>query len=301
MSECFAGIDIGSATTKVAVIADDEILGHKVTTTGVRIEQTAGALLDSLLDELGLSRADIKGVTTTGYGRRLVSFATSTISEITANVKGAVFYGRKAGVQVRTIVNIGGQDSKVIALDENGVTKNFSMNDKCAAGTGRFLETLARILELDLADIGDVALEAEVPIRINSTCTVFAESEIISLLARGKKHSEIIAGAHYAIARRIARMARRVGIVEEVFFDGGPALNKGLVKALEDELAVELYVPPAVPQVTTAVGAALIAQHEYRTGETIVETGRLSKLARRDEQLACAMSADGTPACGGEA
>ncbi len=279
MTTCFAGIDIGSATTKVAIVSGDEILGHKVTTTGVHIEQTSTALLEDLLADLGLTRDDLKGVTTTGYGRRLVSFATSTISEITANVKGAVWYGRKAGVQVRTVVNIGGQDSKVIALDENGVTKNFSMNDKCAAGTGRFLETLARILELNLTDIGDVALQADVPIRINSTCTVFAESEIISLLARGKKHSEIIAGAHYAIAKRLARMARRVGIVEEVFFDGGPALNKGLVKALEDELAVELYVPPAVPQVTTAVGAALIARNEHETGERIVEP---RKLAKRD-------------------
>ncbi len=194
-------------------------------------------------------------------------------------MKGAVWYGRKAGVQVRTVVNIGGQDSKVIALDETGVTKNFSMNDKCAAGTGRFLETLARILEMNLEDIGDEALKADVPIRINSTCTVFAESEIISLLARGKEHSEIIAGAHYAIAKRLARMARRVGIVEEVFFDGGPALNKGLVKAIEDEMAVELYVPPEVPQVTTAVGAALIARTEYETGERIVEP---KKLAKRD-------------------
>ncbi len=281
MTICFAGIDIGSATTKVAIVSGDEILGHKVTTTGVHIERTATTLLDSLLSDLGLTRDDIKGVTTTGYGRRLISFATSTISEITANVKGAVWYGRKAGVKVRTVINIGGQDSKVIALDENGVTKNFSMNDKCAAGTGRFLETLARILEMNLEDIGEEALKAEVPIRINSTCTVFAESEIISLLARGKKHAEIIAGAHYAIARRLARMARRVGIVEEVFFDGGPALNKGLVKALEDELAVELYVPPVVPQVTTAVGAALIARTEYETGEKIVEP---KKLAKRDTE-----------------
>ena len=275
----FAGIDIGSATTKVAIVTEDDILGHKVTTTGVHIEQTSTGILGELLGELGLSMDDISGVTTTGYGRRLVSFATSTISEITANVKGAVWYGRKAGVQVRTIVNIGGQDSKVIALDEQGVTKNFSMNDKCAAGTGRFLETLSRILELNLADIGDVALAADVPIRINSTCTVFAESEIISLLARGKKHSEIIAGAHYAIAKRLARMARRVGIVEEVFFDGGPALNRGLVKAIEDEMAVDLYVPPAVPQVTTAVGAALIARDECISGEKIIEP---KKLAKRD-------------------
>lgn len=275
----FAGIDIGSSTTKVAVISETEVLGHKVTTTGVHVEQTATEVLERLLAELDMEMDEIKGVTTTGYGRRLVNFATSTISEITANVKGAVWYGRQDGVQVRTIINIGGQDSKVIALDEQGVTNNFSMNDKCAAGTGRFLETLSRILECNLVDIGDIALEADVPLRINSTCTVFAESEVISLLARGKKHSEILAGAHHAIAKRLGRMARRVGIVEPVFFDGGPALNKGLVKAVEDDIATELYVPPGVPQVTTAVGAALIARDEFLSGEIVVEP---SRLANRD-------------------
>jgi predicted CoA-substrate-specific enzyme activase len=273
----FVGIDIGSATTKVAVLSETAVMGHRVTATGVHVEQTATETLNLLLAELNLDMSQVKGVTTTGYGRRLVNFATSTISEITANVKGSLWYGRQAGVQVRTIINIGGQDSKVIALDENGVTKNFSMNDKCAAGTGRFLETLSRILGLNLVDIGDIALEAEVPLRINSTCTVFAESEIISLLARGKKHSEILAGAHYAIAKRLGRMARRVGIVEEVFFDGGPALNKGLVQAVEDDIAAKLYVPPDVPQVTTAVGAALIARDEYLSGEEVVEPERLAK------------------------
>ena len=152
--------------------------------------------------------------------------------------------------------------SKVIAIDDQGVTKNFAMNDKCAAGTGRFLETMARILEMNVTDLGEIALEADVPIRINATCAVFAESEIISLVARKKLKSEIIAGAHYAIAKRLSRMAKRVGIVDQVFFDGGPALNGGLIKAMEDELATDVYVPPSVPQVTTAVGAALIARDE---------------------------------------
>jgi predicted CoA-substrate-specific enzyme activase len=264
---CYVGIDIGSATTKVAIVNDQKIMGHKVVPTGVHCEETAREALDSLLQELTLESDRIKSVTSTGYGRRLVKFANSNISEISANVKGALWYGEQAGLQVRTIVNLGGQDSKVIAIDDQGVTKNFAMNDKCAAGTGRFLETMARILELNVTDLGEIALEAEVPIRINSTCAVFAESEIISLVARKKLKSEVVAGAHYSIAKRLSRMAKRVGVVDQVFFDGGPALNGGLIKAMEDELATDVYVPPEVPQVTTAVGAALIARDEHQQGQ----------------------------------
>jgi len=260
----YVGIDIGSATTKVAVVNDEKILGHKVVLTGVHCEETAREALEFLLQQLNLEFEQIKSVTSTGYGRRLVKFADSNISEISANVKGALWYGDQSGIQVRTIINLGGQDSKVIAIDDQGVTKNFAMNDKCAAGTGRFLETMARILEINVTDLGEIALEADVPIRINATCAVFAESEIISLVARKKLKSEIVAGAHYAIAKRLSRMAKRVGIVDQVFFDGGPALNGGLIKAMEDELASDVYVPPSVPQVTTAVGAALIARDEYR-------------------------------------
>jgi predicted CoA-substrate-specific enzyme activase len=268
---CFAGIDVGSSTIKAAIADGTRVLGYDVMPASVHCNDSAFQLLDGVRRTLGLNEQDIKHVTSTGYGRRLVKFADSNVSEITANVKGAVWYGEQAGVKVRTIINIGGQDTKVIGIDEQGVTNNFSMNDKCAAGTGRFLEALARILEMEVVDLGNIALQADVPIRINSTCTVFAETEIISLLAREKRPSEIIAGAHFAIAKRLAKMARRVKVVDQVFFDGGPALNKGLVKALEDELATDLYVPPEVPQVTTAVGAAMIAQQEYSTGTPAVE------------------------------
>ncbi|MCP4043378.1 MAG: hypothetical protein GY731_15715 [Gammaproteobacteria bacterium] len=264
----YVGIDIGSATTKVAVVNDEKILGHKVVLTGVHCEETARETLDVLLRQLDLEVDQVKSVTSTGYGRRLVKFANNNISEISANVKGALWYGDQSNIQVRTIINLGGQDSKVIAIDDQGVTKNFAMNDKCAAGTGRFLETMARILELNVTDLGEIALEADVPIRINATCAVFAESEVISLVARNKLKSEIIAGAHYAIAKRLSRMAKRVGIVDQIFFDGGPALNGGLIKAMEDELASDVYVPPSVPQVTTAVGAALIAKDEYLNGSS---------------------------------
>ena len=268
---CFAGIDIGSSTTKVAITDGTRLLGYKAVPTGVHCNDSAFELLDGVRRTLGLDEADIKHITSTGYGRRLVKFADSNISEITANVKGAVWYGERHGLKVRTIINIGGQDTKVIGVDEQGVVKNFAMNDKCAAGTGRFLEALARILEVEVTDLSDMALQAEVPIRINSTCTVFAETEIISLLAREKRPGEIVAGAHFAIAKRLAKMARRVKVIDQVFFDGGPAFNKGLVKALEDELAADVIVPPEVPQVTTAIGAARIAQEEFNTGKPVGE------------------------------
>jgi len=283
----FAGIDVGSATTKVAITDGSEALGSRVVPTGVHCNDSAWRLFDDFRRELGLEADSVKFVTSTGYGRRLVKFADSNISEITANVKGATWYGGRAGLTIRTIVNIGGQDTKVIGLDEQGVAKNFSMNDKCAAGTGRFLEALARILEVEVVDLGDMALEADVPLRINSTCTVFAESEIISLLAREKKPSEIIAGAHFAIAKRLAKMARRVKVVDQVFFDGGPALNKGLIQALEDELATDLFVPENMPQVTTAIGAAMIAHDEYRSGVPTAELPKTERMQGGDECRVC--------------
>ncbi|MFH1953217.1 MAG: acyl-CoA dehydratase activase [Pseudomonadota bacterium] len=259
--EYYIGIDVGSSFTKLALINECEILGHKVVPTGVNCQETTVRSLQELLDEFKIPDMAIKYIVATGYGRRLINVANDTISEITANATGAQQLGKSVGC-VRTIIDIGGQDSKVIALNEKGVTKNFAMNDKCAAGTGRFLENMARILEINITDLGDLSLQAKIPVKINNTCTVFAESEIISLLARGKAKPEIIAGLHYSIAKRIVRLAKRIGIEETVFFDGGPALNKGLVKALEDELAMEIYVPPA-PQITTAIGAALIAKEAF--------------------------------------
>ncbi len=260
--KCFLGIDIGSTTTKLALLGDDKILAKKVTATGVSCEETALSCMDEILTETGVQKDEILRVMATGYGRRLVKFADDVISEITANVKGTVWSCPDLEGHVRTIINIGGQDSKVISLDDHGVTRNFSMNDKCAAGTGRFLETVTRILEMDVKDLGPVSLAAQVPIKINSTCAVFAESEIISLVARKKEPGDIVAGAHFSIARRIARMVRRIGLEEQVVFDGGPALNQGLVRAFEDELAVDIHVPQW-PQVTTAIGAAILAREGW--------------------------------------
>ncbi|MDH3391318.1 MAG: acyl-CoA dehydratase activase [Desulfobulbaceae bacterium] len=255
----FAGIDIGSTSIKIA-LCDEEgsLAAHATCPTGSHFHQNAKTAFTDLLTRESIQREEVSYVMATGYGRKLYREADDIISEITANCIGATQIGLE-NVEIRTIINIGGQDLKVISLDTDGHVKNFAMNDKCAAGTGRFLEMTARNMEMDVMELGDCHLSAAgPPITINSTCTVFAESEIISLLGNGHGQPEIIAGIHYSIARRVARLAKRVGVEETVFFDGGPALNRGLVEALENELMQPLYIPE-LPQVTTAYGAAFLA------------------------------------------
>jgi predicted CoA-substrate-specific enzyme activase len=259
----FAGIDVGSTAIKVAVVdGDGQLVGVHVTPSGSLFHKNSLEALNTLLAKVGLQREDVRYLIATGYGRKLFKEADDSISEITANAIGAFETGKAFG-GVRTIINIGGQDSKAIQIDNTGNVVNFAMNDKCAAGTGRFLDVAARNLELDLEDLGDCHFQATTaPLTINSTCTVFAESEIIGLLAKGHGKAEIIAGIHYSIASRTVRLAKRVGIEDRVYFDGGPALNKGLVAAIQDELGRELVIPEH-PQTTTAFGAAILARSEY--------------------------------------
>lgn len=256
----FCGMDIGSTAIKVLLIDEGEaVVAQSISLTKGRFYENAAGALSSLLAEKGMERGDIRAIVSTGYGRKLFREADDSVSEITANAAGAARFG-DGGERIGTIINIGGQDSKVISLDERGRVGGFVMNDKCAAGTGRFLEMAARILDLDLGGLGECHLRATgMPAVINSTCTVFAESEIISLLAEGHGREEVIAGIHHSIARRIARLARKVEIRGRVLFDGGPALNRGLAAAIQHELMCPLIVPPA-PQMTTALGAALIAR-----------------------------------------
>ncbi|MCK9529348.1 MAG: acyl-CoA dehydratase activase [Gammaproteobacteria bacterium] len=259
----FAGIDIGSTAIKVAVVDETgRLVGVHVTASGSLFHKNAKEALARLLTDLALSRDDVRYVIATGYGRKLFKEADDSISEITANAIGAHEAGKAFG-GVRTIINIGGQDSKAIQIDANGHVVNFAMNDKCAAGTGRFLDVAARNLEIDLEELGDCHFNSQsAPLAINSTCTVFAESEIIGLLASGHDKAAIVAGIHYSIAKRTVRLAKRVGIEGRVYFDGGPALNKGLVAAIEDELQRQLVVPEH-PQTTTAFGAAMLARSEH--------------------------------------
>ncbi|MDD1620231.1 MAG: acyl-CoA dehydratase activase [Methylococcaceae bacterium] len=269
MSAYFAGIDIGSTAVKVVVIdADRQIVGAKTAATGALVFKNAQTAFLNLLGEIGLERKHVSYLTTTGYGRKLFLDADETISEITANAVGAREVGKPFGT-IRTIINIGGQDSKGISLDEKGNVTNFAMNDRCAAGTGRFLDMAARNLEIEVSDLGPFHFAAKgIPAAVNATCAVFAESEIIGLLGNGHEREEIVKGIHFSIAKRTIRLVKKVGIEELIYFDGGPALNKGLVAALEDELGRRLVIP-AIPQVTTAYGAALIGleSHVYEQRE----------------------------------
>ncbi|MDF1615061.1 acyl-CoA dehydratase activase [Desulfurivibrio dismutans] len=255
----YGGIDIGSTSIKLVLIDQEKRLVADVTSpTGSHFHQNTMKAFVGLLADNGMRREDVAYIFSTGYGRKLFKESDETISEITANAVGATAFSRE-GEPVRTIINIGGQDLKVIQLDGEGQIHNFAMNDKCAAGTGRFLEMTARNLEVEVDQLGDLHMRATgVPLTINSTCTVFAESEIISLLANGHGKEELIAGVHYSIAKRVARLAKRFAGSGAVFFDGGPARNRGLVAALEDELMRPVIVPSA-PQITTAFGAALLA------------------------------------------
>ena len=259
----FAGLDIGSTAIKVALVDEDgKVVGVHVSSSGSLFHKNAKEALQNLLAQLNVDKDDVRYLIATGYGRKLFKEADDSISEITANAIGAHEAGKAFG-GVRTIINIGGQDSKAIQIDDTGNVSNFAMNDKCAAGTGRFLDVAARNLDIDLEELGDYHFNGKgAPLSINSTCTVFAESEIIGLLANGHGKEEIIAGIHYSIAKRTVRLAKRVGIEDRVYFDGGPALNKGLVAAIQDELQRELVVPEH-PQTTTAFGAAMLARSEF--------------------------------------
>lgn len=253
-----AGIDLGSTYTKISVLKDGEVAGFGIAPTGAYPDKTAEKLLDKALAEAGIPRSEISYIVSTGYGRRIMPIADEVISEISANAHGARFVGSEAGV-VRTIVDIGGQDTKVISLDDDLQIQNFKMNDKCAAGTGRFLEVMAKTLKIPLSELGDVSLRSTKYIEIDSTCVVFAKSEINSLIAKGHQKADIVAAIHRSVAQRLALMVRSVGLQEVVFFDGGPARNVGMRKALEDELHLKLYVPPQ-PQIVTSIGAAVLAR-----------------------------------------
>jgi predicted CoA-substrate-specific enzyme activase len=251
------GVDVGSTTTKLVLMEDSRVLAGEVSPTGPNCRKTASALLSAALHSSGREPSDIAFGVSTGYGRRLVDFADETVSEISANAKGATWLDI-GSVPIRTIVDVGGQDSKVISLDETGRLKNFAMNDKCAAGTGRFLEVVSRILEIDLDELGEISLKSRREIEISSICTVFAESEVVSLISHGTPVEDIAAALHRSVACRVGDLASKVGLEEAVLFDGGPALNRGLIKAFEEELGISLVVPPS-PQLVTALGAALIA------------------------------------------
>ena len=248
------GIDIGSTTSKCAVLKDGtELVGKSLQRGGLGTDGPAEALA-ALWRSCGLTRADMTRTVVTGYGRKNYQGADSEISELTAHALG----GRFVFPDLRTVIDIGGQDAKIISLTPDGRMSNFIMNDKCAAGTGRFLEVMANILRLDIDDLGAIAAQSDSPAAISSTCTVFAESEVISQLANGTKRPDLVAGICQSVATRVASLARRAGIVERVCMSGGVARNEAVRRYMAQALDVEISYDP-LAQYFGAIGAALYA------------------------------------------
>lgn len=249
-----AGIDIGSITAKAAILENGKILATKVIFTGYNAEAAGLRVYEEVLADLGLGKNSVVKIISTGYGRNSVKFADKSYTEIMCHAIGAHFLNP----HIRTIIDIGGQDSKAILLDDNGKVKNFVMNDKCAAGTGRFLEVMARALEVNLDEFGAISVKSKQPSKISSLCTVFAESEVISLIAKGEQRQDIIAGIHESIASRISSMIGRIGLKEPAMVTGGVARNVGVIHALEKKLEMKIEVS-SYAQENGAIGAAFLA------------------------------------------
>ncbi|MEN6616154.1 MAG: acyl-CoA dehydratase activase [Syntrophorhabdus sp.] len=252
----YAGVDIGSTMTKV-VILSDKIETSLIGPTGPEHRKLANRVMEEALSQARLSFSDLTYIVATGYGRINVPFADRQITEITCHAKGL----QSLLPSVKTVVDIGGQDSKGIKI-QNGRVMNFVMNDKCAAGTGRFLEIIADSLGVPLNKLGEISLSAQSIAPVSSTCTVFAEQEIISRLATGEPIANLIAGIHDAVATRIASLVKKLIIEPDIAVTGGGAKNIGLVAALERKFGRPLLVPPE-PLITGALGAALMGKEIF--------------------------------------
>lgn len=251
-----AGIDIGSITTD-ALLLDREkgIAGYTILQTGADSRKVSEVAVDKVLGELGKDRSNLEYVVATGCGRKRAALARETVTEITCIAKGVNHLFPNA----RTIVDIGGQDTKAVRIDGRGRVVEFEMNDKCAAGTGRFIEVMANALKVDLDQIGELSLKHRKDLTISSICTVFAESEVISLVSEGEDLEDILYGIHRAIADRTMGLVNRLGGLEqEVVMAGGVAKNIGVVKALERVMETDIKIP-FESQVVSALGAALLA------------------------------------------
>lgn len=260
-SSFYAGVDVGSVTAKAVILADNQIVGQACVPTIVDAEKSGLTALEKALQVAGIPRGDLRYIVATGYGRRTISCAHKTVTEIGCHCKGAFFLNPK----IRSLIDMGGQDCKGMRINSEGKVTDFVLNDKCASGTGRFLEVMSKVFDVPLDELGPMVLKADRVVPMSSTCTVFAESEVISLMARGEKPPDILNGVHHAIAQRVAGMLTRVGIEDEIFFSGGVAKNVGMLKALEEILGRHVVTSPEDPQLTGALGAALFARE--RGGE----------------------------------
>ena len=257
MTDYFAGIDIGSTMTK-AVILEDGVIASVIGPTGPEQRRLANKVMEEALCKAGLPFDAMTYIVSTGYGRINVPFADKQVTEISCHARGVSSFFPQA----RTIVDIGGQDSKAITIDHHGRVTNFIMNDKCAAGSGRFIEVIADTVGLKLEQMGDLSLQSTHPAQISSICTIWAQQELASRLAEGVPIPDLIAGVHRSLADRVARMVKRLKLQQEVILTGGGGKNKGLVHALSLQLDCEILVPQE-PLITGALGAALLGKDLY--------------------------------------
>lgn len=283
------GIDFGSTTGK-AVILDEEgrIVASQVSHKGAVSDLGVKAALAGAFAQAGLTQRDISRTVSTGYGRRMLDIADRTVTEITCHARGAV----AMVPDVRMVIDIGGQDSKVIAIDENGFVDQFAMNDRCAGGTGKFLETLARAVNVELEEMGPLALQAGDFPEVSSMCATFAETEVISLLAEGHDKIPVLAGVHAALAKRMSGLVSRVGLRTPAVMTGGVARNPAAVKHIGQVLGTTLIVPDN-PQIAGALGAALFALDDFR------HNGASSRAADAaiDAKIAATPTGPLTPPC----
>ncbi|MCC6498917.1 MAG: 2-hydroxyglutaryl-CoA dehydratase [Anaerolineales bacterium] len=262
-----AGVDVGSTQTKAVIVNEArEIVGRALIDTGANVVLAAENAFAEALKTSGIREEEVEYVIGTGYGRYRVTFGNTQVTEISCHARGAahMFPGTK------TVLDMGGQDTKAIHVSPKGEVLDFCMNDKCAAGTGRFLGAAAAALDIPLGDLGNVAMKAERPVKISTTCTVFAESEVLSWLGKGKKIEDILWGVHLSIASRSTALLRRVGIEDEVTFTGGVTRNAGMIKALEGALKTKLNVSED-SHYMGALGAALFALDHILAGRVPVE------------------------------
>lgn len=262
-----AGLDIGSISTKTVILSNErKILAYDVSLTLGDNKGTAIKSFHKSLNKIALRKEDITYIVATGYGRNNISFANKAVTEITCHALGAHFLFPGT----RTVVDIGGQDSKAININSDGRVVDFIMNDKCAAGTGRFFEVMAMALDISLESLGELSMQSESPALISSFCTVFAESEVISLVADGRKKIDIIRGIHEAVGERTITLLNKVKIIEQLTMTGGVAKNKGVIDVLERKLRLKLNIPEE-PQIIGALGASLVALKNFKNKNSFIE------------------------------
>jgi len=274
----FAGIDLGSTMTKIVIIDDNEnICASVINHTGAEHRRLANKLMEEVLNKASLSIDDLSYIIATGYGRINVPFADKQLTELTCHARGVASFFPN----VRLAIDIGGQDAKGLKI-RDGKLLDFVMSDKCAAGTGRYLEVVSATLGLRLEELGDISLRSTKKVPISSTCTIFAQQEVIQRISEGVAVEDIVAGLHDSIASRVGRMAKRLKVEPDVVFTGGVAKNKGVVKALEENLGCEVHVPET-PLLSGAIGAAILGKETVM--KAILSGKEIIKAERRLEEV----------------